>query len=79
VRAGGRSIGYSADTVFDEGLISWLLESDLVLHETGLGVHTPYASLAALPAETRAKMRLVHYPDTLEGAAIERLREGQVY
>jgi hypothetical protein len=50
-----------------------------VLHETGLGVHTPYASLASLPAEVRAKMRLVHYPDTLEGAAIERLREGGVY
>ncbi|HEU4412468.1 MAG TPA: MBL fold metallo-hydrolase [Polyangiaceae bacterium] len=79
VRAAGRSIAYSADTIYDEALIAWLLESDLVLHETGLGVHTPYASLAALPAESRAKMRLVHYPDTLEGAAIERLREGRVY
>lgn len=79
VRAAGRSIAYSADTIYDEGLIAWLLASDLVLHETGLGVHTPYAALASLPAEVRAKMRLVHYPDTLEGAAIERLREGGVY
>ncbi|MCU0683938.1 MAG: MBL fold metallo-hydrolase [Polyangiaceae bacterium] len=79
VQAAGRSIAYSADTIYDEGLIAWLLASELVLHETGLGVHTPYASLASLPAEVRAKMRLVHYPDTLEGAAIERLREGGVY
>jgi ribonuclease BN (tRNA processing enzyme) len=79
VRAAGRSIAYSADTIYDEGLIAWLLESDLVLHETGLGVHTPYAALAALPEAVRAKMRLVHYPDALEGSAIERLREGRVY
>ncbi len=79
VRAGGRSIAYSADTIFDEGLLAWLLQSDLVLHETGQGVHTPYASLAALPASTRAKMRLVHYPDALDGSAIERLHEGHIY
>ena len=63
VRAEGRLIGYSADTAFDPGLIAWLAASDLFFHETNLGIHTPLASLVALPAETRARMRLIHYPD----------------
>src|SRR2546425_1166183 len=48
VRAGGRALGVSADTAFDPGLIAWLAEADLVVHETNRGVHTPYAKLAAL-------------------------------
>lgn len=81
VSAGGRTLGYSADTAFDEGLLDWLHAADLVLHETNHGVHTPYASLAALPAARRARMRLVHYPDDLEleGLAIEPLRQGTRY
>jgi glyoxylase-like metal-dependent hydrolase (beta-lactamase superfamily II) len=79
VSAAGRTVAYSADTVYDEALLAWLLASDLVLHETGHGVHTPYAALASLPPQVRAKMRLVHYPDSIEGGAIERLREGAVY
>jgi ribonuclease BN (tRNA processing enzyme) len=66
ITAGGRSLGYSADTAFDPGLIAWLAEADHVVHETNLGVHTPYASLASLPAETRAKMSLIHYPDDFD-------------
>jgi ribonuclease BN (tRNA processing enzyme) len=60
---GGRSLGYSADTAFDPELIAWLAESDLFFHETNLGVHTPLASLIALPAALRERMRLIHYPD----------------
>jgi ribonuclease BN (tRNA processing enzyme) len=63
IRAGGKVLGYSADTAFDPTLIAWLDASDLFFHETNLGVHTPLASLVALPTETRARMRLIHYPD----------------
>jgi ribonuclease BN (tRNA processing enzyme) len=81
IRAGGRCLGYSADTAFDEGLIAWLAEADLVVHETNYGVHTPYAKLAALPAELRARMRLIHYPDDFdtEASVIEPLAQGRRY
>lgn len=81
IRAEGRTLGHSADTAFDEGLIAWLGEADLVVHETNYGVHTPYEKLAALPADVRAKMRLIHYPDDFDLAAsnIEPLHEGRVY
>lgn len=81
IAAEGRTLGYSADTAFDEGLLDWLHEADLVLHETNHGVHTPYASLAALSAERRARMRLVHYPDDLDldAVTIEPLRQGTRY
>jgi glyoxylase-like metal-dependent hydrolase (beta-lactamase superfamily II) len=81
VRAGGRRLGYSADTAFDPGLIDWLHEADLVLHETNLGVHTPYESLAALSAERRARMRLIHYTDLfdLDASTSEPLRQGRLY
>lgn len=78
VRAGGRSIGISADTAFDPSLIEWLAAADLVVHETNLGVHTPYEKLAALPEELRRRMRLVHYQDSfdLTASVIEPLRQG---
>lgn len=81
IRAGGRALGVSADTAFDPGLIAWLAEADLVVHETNHGVHTPYAKLAALPAALRARMRLVHYPDDFDaaGSVIEPLRQGARY
>lgn len=83
VRAGGRAIGISADTAFDPALIAWLLDgTDLVVHETNYGpAHTPYEDLAALPEETRARMRLVHYPDPLDldEVVIEPLFEGKLY
>ncbi|MGA9522667.1 MAG: MBL fold metallo-hydrolase [Myxococcaceae bacterium] len=81
IRSGGRELGYSADTAFDPTLIEWLAEADLVVHETNFGVHTPYEKLAELPAELRARMRLIHYPDSLDldSSAIEPLREGRVY
>jgi ribonuclease BN (tRNA processing enzyme) len=80
-RADGRTLGHSADTAFDPGLIEWLAAADLVVHETNHGTHTPYASLAALPPEVRAKMRLVHYPDDFDlgASVIEPLAEGRVY
>ncbi|HXU01905.1 MAG TPA: MBL fold metallo-hydrolase [Polyangia bacterium] len=81
VEAAGRTLGYSADTAFDAGLIEFLSPADLIIHETNYGpAHTPYAALAALPAELRARMRLVHYADTFDTAAsvIATLREGDI-
>lgn len=79
IRAGGRCLAYSADTAFDPSLIEWLAAGDLVIHETNLGVHTPYEKLAALPAALRAKMRLIHYPDGFarDGLAIALVRQGE--
>jgi ribonuclease BN (tRNA processing enzyme) len=81
VRAGGRSLAHSADTRFDPGLVDWLLQADLVLHETGPGIHTPLEDLEALPAEKRARMRLIHYPDELAGreTSIPRVRQGELH
>ncbi|MCZ7678706.1 MAG: hypothetical protein M5U28_08020 [Sandaracinaceae bacterium] len=77
----GRTLGYSADTAFDPSLVEWLSEADLFVHETNYGIHTPYASLAALPPELRARMRLIHYPDDfdLAASAIEPLEAGRRY
>jgi ribonuclease BN (tRNA processing enzyme) len=81
VEAAGRTLGYSSDTAFDPELIDFLALADLIVHETNLGpAHTPYAELAALPPELRAKMRLIHYPDGFDTAssAITALREGEI-
>lgn len=59
-------LAYSADTAFDPELIAWMAEADLLIHETNFGVHTPLQKLADLPAELRRRMRLIHYPDTLD-------------
>lgn len=81
IRAGGASLGWSADTAFDESLIAWLAQCDRFVHETNLGVHTPYEKLAALPAAVRARMWINHYPDAfdLQSSIIEPLRQGSVY
>jgi ribonuclease BN (tRNA processing enzyme) len=85
ITAGGRVLGFSADTGYDPGLIEWLSAADLIVHEatsmTHSGVHTPYEKLAALPESLRAKMRLTHLPDDFdaESSVIEPLREGRIY
>lgn len=81
IEANGASLGYSADTAFDPELIAWLSRADVVIHETNFGpAHTPYESLAALPAATRAQMRLIHYPDSfdVDASVIPVVREGDV-
>ncbi len=81
IRAGGRELGLSADTAWDPGLIDWLAVADRFLHETGPGIHTPYTALASLPAEVRARMKLIHVPDGFSptDGAVELLREGKRY
>ena len=79
--AAGARFGYSADTAFDPALVAWLGESELFFHETNLGVHTPLASLVALPEAVKARMRLIHYPDfhDVESSPIRCAREGEAY
>ena|SRR5687767_1943258 len=81
IRAAGRTLGWSSDTTYDPSLIDWLTPSDLIIHETNVGLHTPYEDLAALPEELRLRMRLVHYPDDFdtEGSVIEPLVPGRMY
>ena len=76
----GKRFGYSSDTAFDPSLLEFLSPADLIFHETNYGpAHTPYEKLAALPAELRARMRLVHYPDTFDvaGSAIVCAKQGE--
>ncbi|MGB8931024.1 MAG: MBL fold metallo-hydrolase [Anaeromyxobacteraceae bacterium] len=81
VTAGGRTLALSSDTPFDPALIEWLSSADLVLHETGGGIHTSYGKLAALPEPIRKKMRLIHFSDDFApvDGAIEPLVQGRVY
>jgi ribonuclease BN (tRNA processing enzyme) len=80
IRHGSACFGYSADTAFDEGLLRWLDVASVVVHETNLGAHTPYEKLRDLPAATRSKLRLIHWPDgfDVEGSAIPVLQDGDV-
>ncbi len=81
IRAAGRTLGYSSDTAFDPELLTFLDPADLIIHETNFGpAHTPYEALAALPAPLRARMRLIHYPDSfdIEASVIRALREGEL-
>jgi ribonuclease BN (tRNA processing enzyme) len=81
LRAGGRCLGYSADTAFDPTLVSWLSTADLIVHEAGTGhQHTPYEMLAALSPDLRRRMRLIHYPDDfdVDANAIRPLRQGEL-
>ena len=78
IEAGGRALGYSADTAFDPALVEWLADCDLIVHETNLGgAHTPYDQLRELTPELRAKMRLIAFPDGFEPQHIEPLVQGQ--
>jgi ribonuclease BN (tRNA processing enzyme) len=85
IRAGDRTVGFSADTAFDPTLIDWLAPADLIVHEAThdrhTGVHTSYHKLVPLPDALRARMRLIHYPDDFDhaGSVIETIRQGQCY
>ncbi|WP_435015353.1 MBL fold metallo-hydrolase [Tundrisphaera sp. TA3] len=85
IRVGGRTVGFSADTAFDPGLIDWLSPCDLIIHEATTlpesQVHTPLARLLDLPGPIRAKMRLNHLPDDFDPGScpIEALAEGRCY
>jgi hypothetical protein len=82
VQGGGRTLGMSADTAPDPGLLAWLARADLFLHETGAGgIHTPPGVLEALPVDVRARLRLIHYPDGFDPGpgGLELLEQGRRY
>ena len=81
IRGTAGTFGYSADTAFDPSLIAWLERADVIVHETNLGAHTPYARLAALPAATRARMKLIHWPDGFDAdpRALDVLHDGDAF
>jgi len=81
IRAGGKTLGISSDTPFDPALIDWLAPADLILHETGDGIHTSYGRLSELPEPVRRKMRLIHFADDFQPAdgLIEPLVQGRLY
>ncbi|MBM3333921.1 hypothetical protein FJY63_04595 [Candidatus Sumerlaeota bacterium] len=58
-----RSIGYSGDTIFDLDHIAFLADCDVIVHETGSGIHASYEQLASLPRAIRDKMFLIHVGD----------------
>ncbi len=74
-------LSYSSDTNFNPGLIRWLAEADTIIHETNLGIHTPYEKLLTLPKEIKDKMYLIHYPDSFDTkrSEIRCLEQGKVY
>ncbi len=76
----GRTLGYSADTAFDPGLIEFLDGCDVIFHEAGYGIHTDYSSLSSLPAHIKRRMRLIHFPDSLQmtDRSLRPLHEGEV-
>lgn len=80
MRHGSACFGYSADTAFDDGLLRWLDAADVIVHETNLGAHTPYAKLVQVHAAQRSKLRLIHWPDgfDVEGSVIPVLQDGDV-
>jgi hypothetical protein len=71
---GNYKVAYSADTPYDEELISWLDQADLVLHdvtwppwwdiEEMLKLHPPLAKLLELPLAFQQKTLLCHYDET---------------
>jgi ribonuclease BN (tRNA processing enzyme) len=81
ITGGGKTLAISADTPFDPALIDWLSPADLILHETGDGIHTSYGKLSTLPEPLRRKMRLIHFADDFQPAngAIEPLVQGRLY
>ena len=79
LNAHGKELGYSGDTVFDPGLIEWLAEADLFIHECGNGyMHTEYEQLMGVQPEILERMRLIHFPDRFDQSTskIRCLHEG---
>jgi ribonuclease BN (tRNA processing enzyme) len=79
ITAGGKTLAYSADTCFSRELIDWLADgSDLIIHESNLGPHTPYEMLLELPEEILSKMHLIHCPDDFIAEKLPMLAQGQI-
>ncbi len=72
ISCGGRTLGWSGDTVFDPEHVAWLGAAHVIVHETSeSAIHTPIAALNALPAEVRRKVRLIHMADAFDPACTD--------
>ena len=87
-RFGGKALGYSSDTFFDLGLIEFLKDCDMIIHECDIqrrpphrGIHTDYNELLRLPESVKERIFLIHYPDTAtqQESALKLLQQGHVY
>lgn len=77
----GRTLGCSADTAFDPGLIDWLADADLIVHEAGGSfLHTSIDELLTVAEPVREKIRVLHCRDDFDFAnsPIPPLRQGEM-
>ncbi|MBN1865886.1 ribonuclease Z [Candidatus Sumerlaeota bacterium] len=82
VSLGGRSFGYSCDTVFDREAIRFLSRADLIFHECTKGrLHTSYKDLMSLDPEIRRKIHILHLADDFDREASELpvVEPGRIY
>ncbi|RPI26301.1 MAG: MBL fold metallo-hydrolase [Acidobacteria bacterium] len=59
----------------------WLWKSDVIYHEVErgeAGAHTAEAELLALPADIRARIRLIHLADDFEESPLALARQGEI-
>ena len=72
----GRSFAYSADTVFDSELLSWLTSADVFAHDCAGGpIHASCDELLLkTPVQERSRCLLVHRSD-LAGSVVYNMRE----
>jgi ribonuclease BN (tRNA processing enzyme) len=69
IAAGGRTVGYSADTCYHAPLLEWLADADLIIHEANGGfMHTDLRDLLTAPPEILRKTRIVHCADAFDPA-----------
>jgi len=78
---GGKTLGWSGDTCFEQAHIEWLESSDIIVHEANLGpAHTQIELLNALPTALRRKYRITHIIDEFDQTTTDMkpLSEGEV-
>ena len=74
-------LGYSSDTYFDQELIEFLSPCEMIIHETGSGIHTNYKNLIRLPKNIKGKIYLAHLSDNFDciNSELKVLEEGKIY
>jgi len=78
---GGRTLGWSSDTPFEQAHVDWLSRADVIVHECNVGpAHTHLDELEGLPNHIRAKIRLIHTTDDFDpgSTTMTVLRDGQM-
>ncbi|MFW6303950.1 MAG: MBL fold metallo-hydrolase [Candidatus Sumerlaeota bacterium] len=79
---GGRTLGYSGDTIFDPEHIAFLSSADLIFHDCNDSpIHTEYESLVNVEPGVREKMAIFHMSDAFdrEHSLIPAVEPGRLY